>query len=248
MEKSSSQRYNEDDEEMLKLSLSIGSRSHVSSQSSPLLAQPQPPPPPPPQSPHVYVSPPANSFHQEAVGPSSSSRTRKSPAQTVRPGKSEIIMAQYPWATTRRATIYTLEYLLSKGLNIISGEVQCKRCDKQYEIEYDLQQKFQEISSFVSKNKFSMRDRAPPCWMNPTLPNCKFCDQSNCVKPVSSKKRSINWLFLLLGQMLGCCKLSELKYFCKHTKNHRTGAKDRVLYLTYLGLCKQLDPRGPFEV
>ncbi|KAL4352204.1 hypothetical protein GQ457_06G007910 [Hibiscus cannabinus] len=53
---------------------------------------------------------------------------------------------------------------------------------------------------------------------------------------------------VLLGKMLGCCKLSELKYFCKHTKNHKTGAKDRVLYLTYMGLCKQLDPTGPFHI
>ncbi|KAL1809528.1 hypothetical protein ACET3Z_026518 [Daucus carota] len=29
-------------------------------------------------------------------------------------------------------------------------------------------------------------------------------------------------------QMLGCCTVEQLKYFCKHTKNHRTGAKDRV--------------------
>jgi hypothetical protein len=47
--------------------------------------------------------------------------------------------------------------------------------------------------------------------------------------------------------MLGCCTLDQLKYFCKHTKNHRTGAKDRVLFLAYLGLCKQLDPNGPFD-
>ncbi|WOH09609.1 hypothetical protein DCAR_0729067 [Daucus carota subsp. sativus] len=48
-------------------------------------------------------------------------------------------------------------------------------------------------------------------------------------------------------QMLGCCTVEQLKYFCKHTKNHRTGAKDRVLYLTYLAICKQLDPKGPFH-
>ncbi|KAI3474052.1 hypothetical protein Pfo_028840 [Paulownia fortunei] len=94
------------------------------------------------------------------------------------------------------------------------------------------------------KNRDDMRHRAPAAWMNPTLPDCKFCQQNNCVKPIPSKKKSINWLFLLLGQMIGCCKLSELKYFCKHTRNHRTGAKDRVLYLTYLELCRQLDPRA----
>jgi hypothetical protein len=93
-----------------------------------------------------------------------------------------------------------------------------------------------------------MHDRAPSDWMNPVLPRCQFCDQENSVKPViANKKQKINWLFLLLGQMLGCCTLDQLKYFCKHTKNHRTGAKDRVLYLAYLGMCKQLDPNGPFD-
>ncbi|KAF9684343.1 hypothetical protein SADUNF_Sadunf04G0108500 [Salix dunnii] len=46
---------------------------------------------------------------------------------------------------------------------------------------------------------------------------------------------------------IGCCTLDQLKYFCKHTKNHRIGAKDRVLFLAYLGLCKQLNPNGPFD-
>ncbi|KAL0409830.1 UNVERIFIED_CONTAM: hypothetical protein Slati_3572700 [Sesamum latifolium] len=95
------------------------------------------------------------------------------------------------------------------------------------------------------KNRDVMRQRAPSAWMNPILPDCKYCKQHNCVKPILTKKKSINWLFLLLGQMVGCCKLSELKYFCKHTKNHRTGAKDRVLYLAYLELCRQLNPEGP---
>lgn len=113
-------------------------------------------------------------------------------------------------------------------------------------MEYDLQEKFKEIADFIKENKFALHDRAPAEWTTPTLPNCETCGST--LKPVLKKKRDINWLFLLLGKMLGCCKLSELKYFCKHTKNHRTGAKDRVLYLTYMGLCKQLDPNGPYDV
>ncbi|KAI3463946.1 hypothetical protein Pfo_020609 [Paulownia fortunei] len=94
-----------------------------------------------------------------------------------------------------------------------------------------------------------MHHRAPKIWLNPTLLGCRFREQENSIKPViSQKKRSINWLFLLLGQMLDCCTLDQLKYFCKHTMNHRTGAKDRVLCLTYLGLCKQLDPNGPSDI
>ncbi|KAF7840929.1 wiskott-Aldrich syndrome protein family member 2-like [Senna tora] len=41
-------------------------------------------------------------------------------------------------------------------------------------------------------------------------------------------------------EMLGLCTLDQLKYFCGCTKNHRTGAKNRVLYLTYHEISKQL--------
>lgn len=102
-----------------------------------------------------------------------------------------------------------------------------------------------EVASFILENKYTMHDRAPAIWMNPNLPNCKFCGQSNCVKPILGKKKSINWLFLLLGQMLRC-KLFELKYFYKHTMKYSTGAKDRILYVTYLSLYKQLGPKSLF--
>lgn len=250
----------DDHEELLTLSLSIGARSSapvssisslaplqptfmrpLSSQSSPIfwVAPPSVPPPS-----YLSMSIPSSNHPVSCIGRAG----RKPPAQTLRLGKSEIISSPYPWATNRRATVHSLDYLLSKGINVITGNLYCKRCDKQYEIEYDLRQKFVEVASFVSKNKCAMHDRAPAVWMNPSLPSCKFCDQNNYVRPALSKKRSINWLFLLLGQMLGCCKLAELKYFCKHTKNHRTGAKDRVLYLTYLALCKQLDPSGAIDL
>lgn len=175
-------------------------------------------------------------------------RTRRNPTQTPSKGKSETIPAPFPWATTSRAKVHSLSHLLSNNIFSIKGEVQCKKCDKIYEMEFDLKEKFVEIGNFIVENKSGMHDRAPSVWMNPVLPSCRYCEQENSVKPVIPvKKKEINWLFLLLGQMLGCCTLEQLKYFCKHTKNHRTGAKDRVLYLTYLCLCKQLDPSGPFD-
>ncbi|KAL8096982.1 uncharacterized protein LOC141684509 [Apium graveolens] len=189
----------------------------------------------------VETAPPA-----QRTGPA---RVRRNPTQAPRDGsKSQNIPQPYPWATTKRATVHSLSYLDSKEITKISGEVQCKRCERQFQIEFNLHEKFIEIGSFMAKNKSTMHDRAPATLMNPVLPTCKYCNQENSVKPViSEKKKTINWLFLLLGQMLGCCTLEQLKYFCKHTKNHRTGAKDRVLYLTYLALCKQLDPTGPFD-
>ncbi|GAY65439.1 hypothetical protein CUMW_241090 [Citrus unshiu] len=182
-----------------------------------------------------------------AAPPSRPLRPRRNPTQAPGQGKGDTVPALYPWATTHRATVHNLNYLLSKQITTITGEMQCKKCEKQYEMGYDLRDKFYEVGRFIAENKSSMHDRAPSVWMNPVLPTCKFCDQENSAKPViPDKKKQINWLFLLLGQLLGCCTLDQLKYFCKHTKNHRTGAKDRVLYLTYLGLCKQLDANGPF--
>ncbi|KAG2685923.1 hypothetical protein I3760_10G149300 [Carya illinoinensis] len=181
-------------------------------------------------------------------GPSRPIRARRKQSRVLREGKSDTVNAPFPWATTRRATFYSLECLLSKQIDTVTGSVQCKRCERQYEIGYNLEKKFDEVGHYIAENKSSMHDRAPSNWMNPVLPKCKFCGQENSAKPIiSQKKKAINWLFLLLGQMLGCYTLEQLKYFCKHTKNHRTGAKDRVLYLTYLGLCKQLDPSEPFD-
>ncbi|ONH91226.1 hypothetical protein PRUPE_8G100200 [Prunus persica] len=182
-------------------------------------------------------------------GPSTSRpiRTRRNPTQVPREGKSKTVPAPFPWATTRRATVHTLEYLLSRGIRTITGDVQCKRCEKSFVVEYDLEEKFTDVGSFVAENKNTLRDRAPRSWTTPVLPRCRHCQEESSGKPIiAEKKKAINWLFLLLGQMLGCCTLEQLKYFCKHTKNHRTGAKDRVLFLTYLELCKQLDPNGPF--
>ncbi|KAK6781071.1 hypothetical protein RDI58_023255 [Solanum bulbocastanum] len=162
--------------------------------------------------------------------------------------KIETITPPFPWATNLIATVHTLQYLLSKQLFIISGDVQCKRCERRYTMEFDLQEKFVEIGSYVMKNKTFLKERAPLIWMTPLLPTCQFCKQENSVKPIiCADKNKINWLFLLLGQMLGCCTLDELKFFCEHTNNHRTGAKDRVLFLAYLTLCRQVDPTGPFH-
>ncbi|OAY23456.1 uncharacterized protein LOC110605849 [Manihot esculenta] len=219
------------------------SHNHVAATTTPHMAPPTGP------SFHTAAAVVAPSLQLQEASPEGPrvKRVRRNPTQAPRDGKSENVPPPFPWATNRRATVHSLNTLLSNNIETITGAVQCKRCEKQYVKEFNLQEKFRLVGEYIAENKHSMHDRAPDRWMNPELPNCDYCNQERCVKPViSQKKKSINWLFLLLGEMVGCCTLDQLKYFCKHTKNHRTGAKDRVLYLTYLELCKQLRPDGPF--
>ncbi|KAL1557995.1 hypothetical protein AAHA92_08515 [Salvia divinorum] len=231
--------------EFLALSLSDAS-AMVGAISPP--RSPSPPPSPPAALPEAeppaalpVADPPAAAHHR--------GRIRRNPARAPLEGKGLVIPPPYPWAGTLRATVRSLNYLRERGITAIRGDVECRKCEKKFEVELDLEERFAEISTFVAENKVLLRHRAPTEWMNPELSRCGFCNQERCVKPVmSAKKRSINWLFLLLGKMLGCCSLEQLKYFCKHTENHRTGAKDRVLFLTYLSLCKQMDPSGPYDV
>ena len=158
----------------------------------------------------------------------------------------KIIPPPFPWATDRPARVHTLQYLMQNKILIINGDVQCGSCHRKFKMGFDLRQKFGELCRFIKQRKSTMHERAPDEWKNPILPTCKHCGQENSVKPVigDEKEHSINWLFLLLGQLLGLCTLEHLRYFCMHTKHHRTAAKDRLLYLTYFQLCKQLLPNG----
>ncbi|KAJ7560475.1 hypothetical protein O6H91_04G131400 [Diphasiastrum complanatum] len=177
-------------------------------------------------------------------------RSRQSSADRATPSrpKEESINPPYPWSTDRRAVVHSLEWLTSYGITSVHGEVICKRCDGSQMAQIDLQSSFLQVNSYFLANRDVLHDRAPKCWTSPRLLDCTMCQQSDCVKPaIHAKKRNINWLFLLLTQTLGLCTLDQLKYFCKHTRRHRTGAKDRVLYLTYVGLLKQLNPAGPYE-
>ncbi|XP_031126678.1 uncharacterized protein LOC116028962 [Ipomoea triloba] len=185
---------------------------------------------------------------QPLPGVATKQKKNKNSSFPLKKGKSETITPPYEWATNRRASVHSLDSLYFKNIHEITGDVQCRRCESKYEMGFNLVESFTEVAKFIWENKCEMADRAPDVWMNPTLPTCRYCGQENSVKPVIPRsKKAINWLFLLLGQMLGCCTLDQLRYFCKYRRHHRTGAKDRVLYLTYLNLCKQLDPNGPFD-
>ncbi|KAL0386972.1 UNVERIFIED_CONTAM: hypothetical protein Sradi_2579000 [Sesamum radiatum] len=259
----------ETDDDFLTLSLfpTTTTTTALPSSSSSVLHHPPPPPPvvrrqPSPPPPTFVINSPPNNTNDvpgETSGRGSPSgvvasssrppRARRTPSRAPRVGKSTTITPAFPWAMNRRATVHRMSYLISRQIFTISGQVQCKKCERQDTLHFDLRQRFFKVATYVAENKINMCQRAPRSWMNPTLPRCRLCEEDNSVKPViSNKKRSINWLFLFLGEMLGCCTLDQLKYFCKHTNNHRTGAKDRVLFLTYIGICKQVDPSGPFEI
>ncbi|KAK7310435.1 hypothetical protein RJT34_07966 [Clitoria ternatea] len=130
------------------------------------------------------------------------------------------------------------------GISVITGMVKCKRYKKQFEMRFNLEEKLRELLRFIMRNKGTMHDRAPKVWKQPVFPKCVHYGQDNSARAVVNKKTAINWLFLLLGHMLGCCTLEQLKYFYKHMNCHRTGAKNCLLYSTYMGLIKQLQPRG----
>ncbi|KAE8798757.1 hypothetical protein D1007_25940 [Hordeum vulgare] len=155
----------------------------------------------------------------------------------------------FPWATNSAAIHHPISYLFERGITAVEGEVKCRRCDVQKTVSYDIAAKFREVRDFVTRNVHDMDDRAPAAWMSPAVPDCDVCGQRNSLRPViSAEKEGINWVFLLLGQTLGLCTLEQLKYFCARTGKHRTGAKDRVLYSTYMELCSQLCPDRLFNL
>ncbi|XP_044359735.1 uncharacterized protein [Triticum aestivum] len=155
----------------------------------------------------------------------------------------------FSWATNRAAIHHPIAYLFERGITAVEGDVKCRRCDVQKTVSYNIAIKFREVRVFVSRNIHDMDDRAPAAWMSPVVPDCDGCGQKNSLRPVIPKeKESINWVFLLPGQTLGLCTLEQLKYFCARTGQHRTGAKDRVLYSTYMELCSQLCPDRLFNL
>ncbi|CAL4894703.1 unnamed protein product [Urochloa decumbens] len=155
----------------------------------------------------------------------------------------------YPWSTDRVGMHHSLAELSKRGISTITGELQCKRCDFLKLVSLDLNARFEDLCGYVSRNVQGMDDRAPKRWREPTLPDCDKCGQRCSMRPViPADKHRINWVFLLLTELLGVCTLEQLKHFCAYTQQHRTGAKDRVLYSTYMELCNQLLPNGIFDM
>lgn len=193
-------------------------------------------------------NPPPQELTVTTTATTSKRRRRRRPSTNDSHNEQIDIPIPYIWATSHRAKVQSLTHLIQNGIFNITGEIRCKKCGTIYQITFDLMTKFYEISSYIVRNKSSMYDRAPFIWMYPKPSKCGNCNEEQVMPVIADKKKNINWLFLLLGQMLGFCKNTHLKYFCKHTKNHRTGCKERLLYYVYLTICKQLDPSGPFDV
>ncbi|RLM98007.1 hypothetical protein C2845_PM06G01220 [Panicum miliaceum] len=159
------------------------------------------------------------------------------------------VVPPYPWSTERVGVHHSLAELSRRGVEAVTGELRCKRCEDLRLVTLDARARFEDLRGYISRNVQGMDDRAPRRWKEPALPDCERCGQRGSMRPViPADKHRINWVFLLLSEMLGVCTLEQLKYFCEHTHQHRTGAKDRVLYSTYMELCNQLLPNGLFDM
>ncbi|WVY92876.1 hypothetical protein V8G54_031964 [Vigna mungo] len=225
-----------DDEDLLTFSLSCGTSRKRPARDSP----------PTTQDALVRVPcTPSNVNDIDAPPPAKSNlRPPRRRGRSLSVAKSETIPPPFPWATERRATVHRVAYLLENGMNGIKGKVECKRCKNKFEMVLDLEYNLRRVLKFIDEEFEKMHERAPEVWMRPELPKCEHCGQDNSVQPSfeNTKKKNINWLFLLLGQTIGCCTLAQIKYFLKHNDLHRTGSKDHVLYDSYICLCNQLIP------
>ncbi|OEL22006.1 hypothetical protein BAE44_0016976 [Dichanthelium oligosanthes] len=219
------------------LALTLGSIYAAADAAADAAAPASPPPSPPP------AAAPRSIRRRLNNGTAAAGRGSRRPC--VKPCDDAVGEAPFAWATGRPARHDTLESLLRRGVTSVEGHARCKRCGNRKPIAYDLEPKFRELRDHIVANRHAMDDRAPDAWMFPALPDCDACGHKGAMWPeIATEKREINWLFLLLGQMLGCCTLEQLKYFCMNTGRHRTGAKNRVLYYAYIEMCNQL---GPFD-
>ncbi|XP_057499370.1 uncharacterized protein LOC130783650 [Actinidia eriantha] len=201
-------------------------------------------------SPHTYY-PPFNladnpsslqELNQEAVNAQLSP-----PQQQPSPPQNPPSPPPYAWATNDRCDgrvgLCSLDYLMSAGITEISGTVKCRFCDRFSTLNYDLMKRFGALKDFIRENKAAMRGEAPKVWNKSSinLPECTVCHKARAMKPCRTKHpRTYNWLFMLLGQTLAVCSPSDLDYFF-----NRYSRQTQLLYLTYLGLCKQLEPNEP---
>ncbi|XP_010463314.2 PREDICTED: uncharacterized protein LOC104743981 [Camelina sativa] len=147
------------------------------------------------------VLPPNLTAHQEMGPAMMMTNTAPPPVRNYRSEpavnqneKPETIPPPFPWATNIRGEIHSLEYLESKEITTITGEVQCRHCEQVYEMSYDLREKFAAVEKIFVMMKRIMRERAPQMWTNPEQRRCELCGREKAVKPVIAERKSqINW-------------------------------------------------------
>lgn len=158
----------------------------------------------------------------------------------------------FPWAANTTGTkICTLEYILyTLHIDSVSADFKCMICGDVEKVEYNLAHKYMQVSDYIHRKGTKMGGIASNSWQFPTRPQCKNCNNKRrCLEEVIKKdNNSINWLFLFVGKLIGCCKVQQLKEFCEQNEIECSGTKPRLVYLTYLGLCKQLDPQASYDM
>ena len=240
-----------DADELDPLALTLGSIYAAAAAAAAAPASPPPPPPPTvaPRAARRRLNNGTAPIYAAAAAPASppppvAPRAVRRRVNRVKPRADAgdlLVQAPFPWATERPAQHGTLESLLRRGVTSVEGHARCKRCGATKAIAYDLETKFWEVREYIVTNRHAMYDRAPKAWEFPPLPDCDACGHRGAMWPeIAADKHEINWLFLFLGQMLGCCTLDQLKYFCMNNGRHRTGAKNRVLYYAYIEMSNQL--------
>ncbi|XP_021849478.1 uncharacterized protein [Spinacia oleracea] len=167
----------------------------------------------------------------------------------------------YPHAKPEPAKIHSLNYLLQNHILIVSKDFKCgnSECNQMYKVTYDIQTKFQELVEFIrtEKDKSLNGGVAPEKWLTPTttLPECSNCRRKCDVDSLlgsddrvsESAYHKIDWLFLLLGRLLGVCEWNQLNYFCINNNidrsvNGMVASTSQLLYRVYFDLCRQLQP------
>ncbi|KAF3775559.1 hypothetical protein EJ110_NYTH50098 [Nymphaea thermarum] len=92
-----------------------------------------------------------------------------------RPLKEDRIRPPYPWATDKRATVYSYEYMKANGIDKISGKVCGKRCEQAYTMEVELN-KVLEVCYMVLHNFHDQNNRATTKWRTPKMLDCEKCN------------------------------------------------------------------------
>ncbi|KAM6574386.1 hypothetical protein CsatA_022713 [Cannabis sativa] len=164
----------------------------------------------------------------------------------------------YPWARAQPCKVYSFNYLMTNKIMVIKGRVECNICRREFVKELDLQDEFhnigmgliREMTRNMKENRSGHRDGAVVPRPYATL-GCKVCGHKDSVRPIVLDDNDIddfydiNWLFLMLSQLLGWCTCVQLMHFCSTNKipySNKT-YKDRLLFLTYMDLWRQFS--GP---